>query len=152
MVTSKGVSSLCDCEDANWVNGAWNCLLLLAWYSISSSWVYVLGCAVGATHYSSPCTCQHLTAFPPLFPSLHKYNQSCQESRSAHYHLQSSLTDYAEYAWLCPPIPSHVFKFHCIWLRANICSSITMVPNTSPLYTCSTNKRRVGKGLVFKNV
>lgn len=47
ILTSKGVSLQWDCEDANSVNGAWNCLLLLAWHSISYSWVYVLGFAVG---------------------------------------------------------------------------------------------------------
>lgn len=66
----EGVSSQCDCEDANLVNGAWNRLLLLAWHSISSSRVYVLGFAVGATHYGAPRTCQHPTTQSLLMPPL----------------------------------------------------------------------------------
>lgn len=99
-MTSEGISSQCDCEDANSVNGAWNCLLLLAWHSISSSWVYVLGFAVGATHRRCSLhltTQSHLypPALPPSLHSLREYNQPCQER---HHHLLSGLivSD-----WLC---------------------------------------------------
>lgn len=137
IMTSKGISSQCDCEDANSVNGAWNCLLLLAWHSISSSWVYVLGFAVGSTHYSTPCTCPHLTTpipfngFPPLLPSLHKYNQPCQERQ---YHLLLPLLfliDYAEQPSLHPPIPPP-FEFHWSWLDARGSSPILPVPTLWP--------------------
>lgn len=69
---------------------------LLAWRSITSSWVYVLGFAFRATHYNTPCTCL-TTPFnapspPPL--SLHKYNQPCRERQSPR--ASSIVSD-----WLC---------------------------------------------------
>lgn len=75
-MTSEGISSQCDCEDANSVNGAWNCLLLLAWHSISSSWVYVLGFAVGATHHRCSLHLTTQSHFIPPLTSLPAWIQS----------------------------------------------------------------------------
>lgn len=137
IMTSKGVSSQCDCEDANSVNGAWNCLLLLAWHSISSSWVYVLGFAVGATHYSTPCTCPHLTTqsllmpFPPSLPSLHKYNQPCQE-RQNHLLSSSIVSD-----WLCrATIAPFSHPSPCFWIPLELarCQEILPILPTPTLW------------------
>lgn len=111
-MTSKGVSSQCDCEDANSVNGAWNCLLLLAWHSISSSWVYVLGFAVGATHYSTPCTCPHLTTqsllmvFPPRFHPCINTISPVKKGRTTCSLPLLFLIDYAEQPSLHPSLPT----------------------------------------------
>lgn len=71
-------------EDANSVNGAWNCRLLLAWHSISPSRVYVLGSVLrGLLVWALPapaCIPIPFYAPLPLLPDLHKYNQACQPS------------------------------------------------------------------------
>lgn len=66
---------------------------------------------------------------PPL-PSLHKYNQACQE-RHNHSLTSSIVSD-----WLCratiAPSSTHVFEFHWSWLDANRSSPVLPTPTLWP--------------------
>lgn len=141
IMTSKGVSSQCDCEDANSVNGAWNCLFLLAWHSISSSWVYVLGVAVGWGGDILPHSLHLPTSYypilfnvpyPPRFQSCINTISPVKKGTGTYSLPPLFLIDYAEEPLLHPPFPPHVSELHWSWLDASRSSPILPTPTLWP--------------------
>ena len=69
--------------------------------------------------------------FPPSLPSLHKYNQPCQE-RQNHLLSSSIVSDWLCRATIAPSIPPRVFELHWSWLDARKTSPILPIPALWP--------------------
>lgn len=103
------------------------------WHGIQSvRWVYVLGFAVGATYYSSACTCPHLTTQsalmppPPPLPSLHKCNQPCQGRQNR------SLSPSIVSDWLCRgTIAPSSLPSPYLWIPLQLAWSQGILPHPS---------------------